>query len=783
MSKEFLSRENTSNIYKEVLKKNNLQALPKKTKEIIVNLLITNMKNIYKQIDPRKVTRSNVDMVMKQFNDMCLKETTKNLSNSDVFSGEDSQVSRVKFVRDFNSTPKKEVKFLERPSNGKSAYRRSRNRSDNSSESSVSSFKVDNQIRKSSNSLDNMFQPIGTQNLNNSDFGYMNSRDESGDVNKQMEQISQLRQRETDLARQRPPTPDFLKAQQTQEKKPDYENITSQPTSQPSQSNPSQSNTNEIEAMNSISKQEGNELGSYSGGDDNYFSLDQMDKPLVTNEITEDNSTFEERLKKLQAARDGVSISNQSNDRPEISSNGQQMQQNNNDQMRQQAFEQQMQQNNNQMRQQSFDQQKKRSNEELPLQGINSSNGGFTAEEERRQQLIEQQQREEQRQQQLIEQQQREEQRQQQLIEQKRREEQRQQQLNEEEERRRQYYMEQKRREEYEDQRRKEEEGNNDQMQMLLNRLNKLENSRSNSNDNELVMKLKEENKRLSDEKSKVENLKQRISDEFKELSKKNDLFKSNLAILNQRELELNNRETEINQLVNNYKQILGSRFYQMNVNSKDKTSKYNYYFNKLDDVISIKIVSYSMPVPRYNIDKNNNILKYSVNEESKEVIIPKGKYTITQLLEYLNRNSELNFNLNINQKVSVESSDSFVLQECNLVNSTLGISKEDVIEKLEDKFLVNASNTWDLRLHDKLFLYLTNINNDPVSIIYLNGHGESQIQFEEPIGLSQLDIELRDINGNLYDFNNLNHSINLQLELVNQFNEINVENAPNLEL
>ena len=34
MSKElFLSKQNTSNIYKEILRTNNLQALPKKTKE------------------------------------------------------------------------------------------------------------------------------------------------------------------------------------------------------------------------------------------------------------------------------------------------------------------------------------------------------------------------------------------------------------------------------------------------------------------------------------------------------------------------------------------------------------------------------------------------------------------------------------------------------------------------------------------------------------------------------------------------------------------------------
>ena len=54
-----------------------------------------------------------------------------------------------------------------------------------------------------------------------------------------------------------------------------------------------------------------------------------------------------------------------------------------------------------------------------------------------------------------------------------------------------------------------------------------------------------------------------------------------------------------------------------------------------------------------------------------------------------------------------------------------------------------------------------------------MNGNSESQIEFEDPIELNKLDIELRDSFGNLYDFNNLSHSINLQLELTNQFSEI----------
>ena len=93
------------------------------------------------------------------------------------------------------------------------------------------------------------------------------------------------------------------------------------------------------------------------------------------------------------------------------------------------------------------------------------------------------------------------------------------------------------------------------------------------------------------------------------------------------------------------------------------------------------------------------------------------------------------------------------------------------------------GSNTWDLRLPDKLFLYITNINFEPVSILYFNGNSETQIQFEEPIELNQLDIELKDEFGNLYDFNNLSHSINIQFELINQFDYSLVKNLSTAEL
>ena len=294
---------------------------------------------------------------------------------------------------------------------------------------------------------------------------------------------------------------------------------------------------------------------------------------------------------------------------------------------------------------------------------------------------------------------------------------------------------------------------------------------------------IKQENEKLKNEIQKIEDIKKRISEEFTELNRKNELFESNMTILNQRELELNKKENEINLIINNYRQLLGSRFYQMNVTSNDNNSKYNYYFNRIENIISFKIISYSIPQPRYNIDSNNNTLLYKINDEDKEIKIDNGKYTIENLIEKLNNNDDLKISLNLNQKISITSESKFELKEGNLPNSVLGIKTNDEVIQNDNEFCLVGTNTWDLRLPDKLFLYITNINSEPISILYFNGNSETQIQFEDPIELTQLDIELKDEFGNLYDFNNLSHSINIQFELINQFDYSLVKNLNTAEL
>ena len=207
MNKIFLSRENTSKLYKNILEENKLQALPRKSKELVVSMLVSNMKEVYKHLDHSKVNRSNVNHILGQFNNMCISETSKNLRNSKVFNGEDSQVSRVKFARDFNSTPNKKVQFMDRPKHMNQGLR-----NQNSSSS------LDMMAMQSSNNLDNMFQPI-----TNSTYDTPMNNDSDMDINKKMEMINKMRQREEARSNTRPPTPDFLKPQRTQKSSSNYE--------------------------------------------------------------------------------------------------------------------------------------------------------------------------------------------------------------------------------------------------------------------------------------------------------------------------------------------------------------------------------------------------------------------------------------------------------------------------------------------------------------------------------------------------------------------------------
>ena len=67
-SKDFLSKENTKLLYKQIIIINELTNLSKEQKDFIVNQLIDTMKKVYKTLDLKKINENNIENVKTQYN-------------------------------------------------------------------------------------------------------------------------------------------------------------------------------------------------------------------------------------------------------------------------------------------------------------------------------------------------------------------------------------------------------------------------------------------------------------------------------------------------------------------------------------------------------------------------------------------------------------------------------------------------------------------------------------------------------------------------------------------
>jgi hypothetical protein len=82
-----------------------------------------------------------------------------------------------------------------------------------------------------------------------------------------------------------------------------------------------------------------------------------------------------------------------------------------------------------------------------------------------------------------------------------------------------------------------------------------------------------------------------------------------------------------------------------------------------------------------------------------------------------------------------------------------------------ELKFI--ADKTWDLRIEDKIYLFINNIEESvPFAVLYLGNQAVQQFRFEEPINLNKLELVFKDSKGRPFNFYGLTYSLNVQLEI-----------------
>ena len=227
---------------------------------------------------------------------------------------------------------------------------------------------------------------------------------------------------------------------------------------------------------------------------------------------------------------------------------------------------------------------------------------------------------------------------------------------------------------------------------------------------------------------------------------------------------ELNLLRTQVNNKHN---------YLQLEINkTKDE---YNYKFKEINNVIGIKLISYSLPEQSYNF--NNCDIKFKINGFNRVIKIEKGFYDINTLLMKLNENDNLHFSLNYKKRLCVSNKTNSVSNNEELIRvNDFTFEESDVIKKLgfinltSSNGVLEASNIIDFRNDSKLKLYLNNIDsNHPFGILNFNNSSICEFNFKNPIKLNKLHILFKTLDNKKYDFDNMMYNLSFQLIILNQ--------------
>ena len=225
------------------------------------------------------------------------------------------------------------------------------------------------------------------------------------------------------------------------------------------------------------------------------------------------------------------------------------------------------------------------------------------------------------------------------------------------------------------------------------------------------------------------------------------------LAQYNQPHPLINDIQGEINKIKPTKKSL------QLEINKSD--SIYNYIFSPLDNITSIKLVSYYLPSPPYNIIEDT-CLTYIITEPIN-INIMRGYYSIEKLIEKLNINNDLFFSLDditlkikiTLKNINVEENINFKIIK-NYLSVKLGFDTSELI----------ATNLYDLRIPTKLNFYILNLQEEPLGILNFNGTSICNLNFNMPISLNKLEIKFTTEDNIVYNFNKILYNLSFIIEI-----------------
>jgi hypothetical protein len=230
---------------------------------------------------------------------------------------------------------------------------------------------------------------------------------------------------------------------------------------------------------------------------------------------------------------------------------------------------------------------------------------------------------------------------------------------------------------------------------------------------------------------------------------------------LNEMKMMLKNLKEENDNLKHQIKPKKSMKTLQLDINKTQPL--YKFQFNPINNIVGIKLLSYNLPQPVYNIFDTSNFV-YEMNDIQHQIIIQKGNYNIEALLNILNNNKDLIFSIDYTQKVSVKSKDEtteFIIK-ATFISLKLGFNMEDILSLTK-----TALKIYDLRLPSKLLFFIKNINTNPICILNFNNTSVCNLQFNSPLTLSSLDLEFYTEDNILYNFNDIAYNLSFALDII----------------
>ncbi len=762
------SKQTISNMSESIFQQSPNINLSRESKQKVIDILVNKMKTIYKTIDQSKINNNNIGSIFEQYKQYTISETLNSLnnpSNNDALGGQGYNISDLKFQRDFKSNPNSGNKIMDRPMATKVNDPFTQNQTYNQPQSNSQfdqAFKpIDNNYSlsemnyssQSNNSFNNQSNNSFNNQSNNSYNNQSNNPFNNQTINKsqtdikhKLEEINKSRMSEVpSMVNKRPPTPDFLKPINTNPTKIENNNNFNNNNSNQFNNNANQFNNNANQFNNNNAIQDLNtSVTSFHGlsndsGDDLY-SLGNFDKPIFSNEIVEDNSSFEDRLKKLQNDRNNLGPIQQNQNDLNTLGIQQQQQQQLQPSYPQQQQQMQMQSNSQQQQLQvpsyqqpnlqvpSYPQQQ----QQLQVPSYPQPNLQLSYPQPNLQPSYPQQQLQSNSQPSYSQMQ----------IQQH--------QLS--------YSQPNLQQPSYPQQPSfpQQHQPNHPQQQQVvqISPQQVLQQQQHFLIPQQPTIKQTSPNQELNN---------------LQNVNKEYELLKLKQEEINNKLLLLNNKEIEMKQLVDTYNSITRLQHLQLEV-SNNTESEYTYTFGvPIKNVMSIKLISHTIPEPKYNIETNkNNLLLFKVNDTTHNIELNSGLYNIELLVNEINRLLENN-NLNISAKISLDqkiiftSENNFDILPTSLLVNNLGFSNEEYSNNNEYK----SNKVWDLRLDNKVYLYLDNLSDNPFGVLYFNNLSNTNLQFkfDKPFNLNKLDIKLLDTKGMKYNMNNLPHVLSFDLE------------------